>query len=149
MFFFLKYLHIIGVVVLIGSVLTIDLISLKLILSAKNPGLKIFLTESKFIEKAVIGPSALLTMLSGVIMAFWWFGWPFWLTWGLVVVAFTGLTGSISIPRIKSQLSDLISTNSTDVQLIKKLTFKFILFIGIDLILLFSAVATMIFKPVL
>lgn len=82
-------------------------------------------------------------------MAILWFGWPFWLTWGLLVVAFTSLTGSITIPRYKKQLTDLISSDSTETPYIKQLTFKFTLLISIDLILLFSAVGTMIYKPIL
>lgn len=149
MFLFLKFLHIIGAVLLLGSVVTVDLVTLKLILSKKNPALQIFYTESKFIEAWLIGPGSALTTISGIIMAFLWYGWPFWLSWGIFVVAFTGVTGSVSIPRIKKQLSDLIGSGSTDRQLIRKLSVRFILLISIDLLLLFSAVGTMIYKPTL
>ncbi len=80
-------------------------------------------------------------------MALLWFGWPFWLVWGIVVVAFTGFTGSVTIPRLKKRLVDIISKASGEGEMIKKLTFKFILFISIDLLLLLSAVWTMIYKP--
>ncbi len=147
MFLLLKYLHIIGAIILFGSVVTIDLMTLKLILSRKNPGLKVFYTESKFIERGIIVPSSILTLLTGIIMAILWFGWPFWLYWGIIVIVFTGFTGSVTIPKIKKQVTDLISEASPDERRIRDLTFKFIIFIGIDLILLFSAVGTMIYKP--
>lgn len=147
MFFFLKYLHIIGAIILLGSVFTIDIMTLKLILSKKSPGLQLFYSESKFVERLIIGPSSVLTAISGIIMALLWFGWPFWLVWGIVVVAFTGFTGSVTIPRLKKRLVDIISKASGEGEMIKKLTFKFILFISIDLLLLLSAVWTMIYKP--
>lgn len=148
MFLFLKYLHIIGAIILVGSVVTIDLMTLKFILSRKNPGLKIFYSESKFIERGIIVPSSILTLLSGIIMASLWFGWPFWMDWGIIVIAFTGFTGSVTIPKIKRQLTDLISNGSSNEKLIRRLEFKFIIQIGLDLILLFSVVGTMIYKPV-
>lgn len=149
MFLFLKYLHIIGAIVLLGSVVTIDVVTFRLILLKKNPALQIIYSESKFIEKWIISTSSALTTISGIIMAYLWFGWPFWLYWGLIVVAFTGVTGSTIIPRIKKQITKLISENSTDTQAIKKLTFKFILLISINLLLLLSAVGTMIYKPIM
>lgn len=120
---------------------------LKLILSKKSPGLKVFYFESKFIETAIIAPSAVLTTLSGIIMAQLWFGWPAWLTWGLIVVIYTAMTGSIALPRIKKRLTDLIGSNTTPNPEIKRLTIQFILFTGLNIILLISAVGTMIYKP--
>lgn len=148
MYLFLKYLHIIGAIILVGSVVTIDLMTLRLILSRKNPGLKVFYLESKFIERGIIAPSSILTLLSGIIMASLWFGWPFWMDWGIIVIAFTGFTGSVTIPKIKKRLTHLISDGSPNEKLIKRLVFKFVIQIGLDLILLFSVVGTMIYKPV-
>lgn len=148
MFFFLKLLHIIGSIVLLGSVLTIDLMMLRLLFSKNNSGLQVFYSESKFIEKALIGPGSLITTISGIIMAVLWFGWPFWLVWGLLVMIFTGITGTITISRMKKRLTDLINSGSPHQEKIKRLTFRFTLIIVIDLFLLFSAVVTMIYKPV-
>lgn len=74
MFLFLKYLHIIGAALLLGSMVTVDLVTLKLILKKKNPAFQFFYNESKFIEAWIIGPSSALTAVSGIIMAFLWYG---------------------------------------------------------------------------
>lgn len=147
MLILLKYLHIIGAIVLVGSVFTIDLMTLRLVLAKRNPQLKVFYIESKFIERAIIGPSSLLTLISGVIMAFLWFGWPFWLVWGLVVIGFTGFTGTVTIPKMKKKLVDLIEQNPANAPETKRLSTRFILSITIDVLLLISAVGTMVYKP--
>lgn len=132
-----------------GGVVTVDLVMLKLILAKKNPSLQIFYTESKFIETWIIGLGSALTAVSGIIMAFLWYGWPFWLSWGIFVVVFTGITGSVIIAQIKNQLISLFDNGSTDQKAILKLTIRFIFLISINLLLLLSAVGTMIFKPAL
>jgi len=58
----------------LGGVVTVDLVMLKLILAKKNPSLQIFYTESKFIETWIIGLGSALTAVSGIIMAFLWYG---------------------------------------------------------------------------
>lgn len=144
----LKYIHIVGAIILVGSVFTIDAMTLRLILSKRGPGLKVFYFESQFIERAIIVPSSLITLLSGIIMAVRWFGWPFWLSWCLFVVAFTGFTGSVTIPKAKRQLVDLINAPTPGHEAaIRRLTTRFILFIAVDIALLFSAAGTMVYKP--
>lgn len=144
----LKYIHVLGAIILVGSVFTIDMMTLRLILARRGPNLKVYYVESKFIERGIIVPSSVITLLSGIIMAVRWFGWPFWLSWGLFVIAFTGFTGSVTIPRTKSRLVDLINGPAGQDAAIRRFTARFALFITVDLVLLFSAVGTMVYKPV-
>lgn len=145
----IKFVHILASIIWVGSVLTINMISIRLISTNDKKGLSFFFSQEEFIGKTVIAPSAILTLITGIIMSLLWFGWPFWTIWGLIVVVLTGLAGSTIIPKQSKKLIHLVINEGSNHIKLQSLKNKFLILVIVLLILLLSAVGAMVFKPVL
>lgn len=107
--------------------------------------------HTEFLGKVLVGPSALLTLVAGVVMithselSFD----AFWVTWGFVgIVATLALGGGLS-RRVQDELHALLSTDDPDTTRVNVLQKRLTLLNVITVLVLLSVVWAMVFKPTL
>lgn len=148
-YFLFKFLHIVAAIIAIGSIFTLSLLNFRLVQDGNRAGLAAFTSQSEFLGKAVVRPSVILTLITGIVLSsFIGFGWPFWVIWGLAVILITGFLGGNVAAKIGARLTEAAAGDSDDSQL-QALQRRLAVINTIILLLLFSAVWAMVFKPVL
>jgi hypothetical protein len=103
-----KFLHIVGVIVWIGGVITAAIINALVARAEERTVLAALARESRFHGAAVLGPSAGLTLLAGIVMiAVSGLGVPFWVIWGFAAIIASVALGATLIRRAGEELSKM------------------------------------------
>ncbi|HEX6983195.1 MAG TPA: DUF2269 family protein [Balneolaceae bacterium] len=149
-YFLFKFIHIAAAIIWIGSVFTLGMLNIALARKRDRPGLAAIARQSEFFGRAVIGPSAITTLIAGIVLsAFFGFGAPFWIIWGLAVILITGYLGSNVTQKVGIKLAEVAASDDADDSKLQVLQRRLTILTSINLLLLFSAVWVMVFKPVL
>jgi hypothetical protein len=148
MSFFLLSIHISAAIIWIGCILSTSILNILVIRKKDAAGIILLLEQEKFLGQYIIGPSAIITLLAGIAMSvFLKFGWPFWVIWGLIALVLTSVSGGIIVRKISNKITDVVKTDNVDSQQLRSLQKQLILWSSIIIVLLFSAVWIMVFKP--
>jgi uncharacterized membrane protein len=146
-----KFIHVAAVIIWIGGVCVLTLINARLAREKEPAGLLSLSRLSNFYGRAVIGPAAIITLIAGIATAAS-VGMDFgalWLTWGFVGILGHFVLGIGFIRRATARLNELApSVVPTDPR-IRASQGRLTMLNVINLLLLFSVVAAMVFKPTL
>lgn len=142
------FLHIIGVIVWIGGLLTLTVLNLRL---AREPSVKVseaLSSASEFIGRSIFGPAAGLTLIAGLVMM-GLLGWitPVWVIWGFCALLASGLTGALLIGRTARALKELSANDNADALVVGLLRRRLMVWNTVNFLVLLSTVWAMIFKP--
>lgn len=146
-----KFLHITAAIVWIGGVLTLGAVQERLARTQDRDTLLALSTHTEFFGRSLVGPSALLTLISGVVMVAvsgLSFG-SFWVTWGFVGIFVTMFLGGFYGRRIGERMNALIDDGGLDDPHVRALQKRLTLLNVVNLLILFSVVWAMVFKPTL
>ncbi len=145
-----KFIHISAAIIWIGSIVIMSVFNFQMARKKDIAGLISLSKHEVFLGKFVIGPSAITTVLAGIYMSvFLGFGWNFWVIWGLVVILLTGIFGGTIARKLGTRIIAVANAEKIDYQQLQALQRKHNIWNLITILLLFSAVWVMIFKPVL
>jgi uncharacterized membrane protein len=137
-----KFIHVAAVIVWVGGVVTIFVMNARLTRAAEPQAQAALAGQSRAFGQTVMGPSAGVTLVAGIItmlvgdisLA------TVWILWGLASVAASLLLGATVIRRTTERLASG-SGDRRPLQLrLARLNLA-------NLVILFSAVAAMVFKP--
>ena len=144
------FLHIVGAIVWIGASLTLTLLNWRAAATNDRPAMAALARHNAFIGGAVIGPAALLTLVAGVVMvlnARLSFG-LLWISWGLGGVLLSILIGGFFVGRMGRELGRLAPTAEPGNARVVALQRRIGILSWVNLLVLLSAEAAMVFKPV-
>jgi uncharacterized membrane protein len=149
----LKFLHVASVIVWLGSVTTLTMLNARLVReSAAGAGQAMLARQSAFLGRAVVGPAAGLTLVAGVAAAV--VGGldmgALWLTWGFLGLIISMALGMTAIRRTTASLETALVGNPGAVPAeVTTLRGRLTTLNLINLLVLVSVVAAMVFKPAL
>jgi uncharacterized membrane protein len=145
-----KFLHIVGAIVWIGGVIAVNIISVRIAREKEGAALAALSRQSRFYGVAVIGPAAGLTLLAGIVMiAVSGLGAPLWVIWGFAAILVSMGLGATLIRRLGEELSQVAATAKPDDPRLLALQQRLSTINIINVLVLLSAVAAMVFKPAL
>jgi uncharacterized membrane protein len=111
-----KFLHIVGAIVWIGGVISVNIISVRIAREKDGAALAAMSRQSRFYGMAIIGPAAGLTLLAGIVMiAVSGLSIPLWVAWGLAAILVSMGLGATLIRRAGEELSQLAATATPGV----------------------------------
>lgn len=146
-----KFIHIVAAIVWIGSGLSLGLLQIRLARSNDRDVLLAVSEHMNALGSALVGPSALLTLVAGVVMVAGSglsFG-AFWIVWGFVgIVVAMALGGGLG-RRLEGELLALLKAGTPGTARVDVLRKRLTLLHIVVMLILLSVVWAMVFKPTL
>lgn len=146
-----KFVHVLAVIVWVGGLTTISLITARLGREQDPSAQAAMARQSAFLGQSVIGPSAGVTLIAGIIMVVdSGIGFDtLWIAWGLVGVVVSVALGATVLRKAGEQLKELAPTADPGDPRVTALQNRLRVTGLFNLLLLVSVVAMMVFKPTL
>ncbi|HEX7049195.1 MAG TPA: DUF2269 family protein [Longimicrobiales bacterium] len=146
----LKFLHVTAVIVWIGGMIALAVVNARLAREREHAALQVLSRQGEFLGKALMGPSALVTLLAGVgLVGVMGGGFAFWMAWGLVGVFGSMAIGALFMQRTGRQLAAVSAAEAPDPTRLARLRRRMSLLGMLNILLLLSTVWAMVFKPTL
>lgn len=146
-----KFLHVAAVIVWIGGLVAIGILNARLAREGDGSVMAALGRASAFFGGAVVGPSAALTLVAGIAMvatARISFA-TLWIAWGLGAIFVSVLLGATLVRRAAEELDRATQEDQPDQTRIVALRQRLRTLSIMNLLLLFSVVGAMVFKPTL
>lgn len=146
-----KFLHIVGAIVWIGAGFTFQVLNARLAKADDQAGIAALSSQGEWFGKAVFSSAAGVTLVAGIITVLasngaWGFG-DVWVTWGFVGIALSIVFGAVLSQRLATELQDAVATEGVTSPRVAELQRRLGLYGAIDLVILVSVVAAMVWKP--
>lgn len=145
----LKFIHVSAVVLWVGGLVALSMLNARLGRAGDRQALAATARETAFFGRVVIGPSIGVVLFAGIAMVAVGHLRPrsAWIIWGLLgVVAFV-LVGAIFTGRTGGQLSQLATAERPDAARIATLQRRLSALTVLNVLILFSTIWAMVFKP--
>lgn len=147
---FFKFIHITAAIVWIGGVFTLSILSMRFFRHHDRPAMLALADQSKFYGKSIIGPSAMLTLIAGIVMvAVVGLAASLWVVWGLVAALLSMAIGGFFTSKLGNKLEELVAAPDSSQAQLLAVRKRIGLLNVFDVFILLSAVWMMVFKPVL
>lgn len=144
---FVKLLHILSAVVWVGGGFML-MVSSELALRASGPTFQGFSEISAKLGMLLFMPSALLTLLFGIVLTV--MGWSFadlWVILALVGIAVSIAIGIVIIKPTTDKIAELAASQGPESPQVRSMTASLIRKGRFDLVLMVVIIADMVFKP--
>jgi len=144
----LKFLHILGVIVWLGGLLTMLMLSTRFARSRDPAVMRALSEQGRFLGAAFFGPAAGVTLITGislVIVGRLSFG-LLWITWGMTGVILSIVVGGAMVGRMAAQLTRRIEAGQADAATIAATQARIVRLNLLNLLILVSVVFVMVFK---
>ncbi len=146
-----KFIHIVAAIVWVGAGVTFQILNARLARANDQAGIAAMASQGEWFGKVVFSTAAGTTLVAGIVTVLASDGaWSFaelWVTWGFVGVALSIVFGAVLSERTAKELAATIQTSGQDSPQVPVLQRRLGLYGGIDLLILVSVVAAMVFKP--
>jgi uncharacterized membrane protein len=149
MYTLFKFLHVASVIVWLGGVITLSILNFRISRIRQPEVLQALSRTSDFYSRAVVGPAAILTLIAGMITAVQ-MGVSFntlWIIWGFIGIFLSLILDATFSRMTTNKLSQLITT--ANYQQMSSVQNRLATLNLIDVLILLSVVAAMVFKPML
>ena len=146
-----KFLHVVAVIVWVGGLVAISVINARLAREHDPAQMAPLTRASGFFGGVIVAPAAALTLIAGLVMvanARMSFA-TLWIAWGLGGLLVSLLLGATLIRRAGTELSAAIQGADSDPSRTEALQRRLRTLSLLNLLILFSAVGAMVFKPTL
>ena len=150
LYLLLKFLHITSVIVWLGGLLTLSIVTARIARGGDRAAVAALGQANEYFGQRVVSVAGVVTLLAGGAMVSI-LGISFttlWIVWGLVGIAASILLGAFPIRRAGEELDALARTSPTDPRL-ASLQSRLRTLSALNLLILFSVVVAMVFKPTL
>ena len=145
-----KFLHIVGAIIWIGGVVAVNVINARVANEKGGAALATLARQSRFYGMAIVGPAAGLTLIAGIVMiAVSGLGIPLWVIWGFVAILVSMGLGATLIRRGGEELSQIAATAAPGDPRVGTVQQRLTTLNIVNVLVLLSAVAAMVFKPTL
>jgi uncharacterized membrane protein len=145
---FLKFLHVLGVVVWLGGLLTMLMLSTRFARSRDPAVMRALSEQGRFLGAAFFGPAAGITLITGialVMVGHLSFG-LLWISWGMTGVILSLIVGGAMVGRMAAQLTKRIEAGQANAADIAATQRKIVSLNLVNLVILVSVLFAMIFK---
>ncbi len=145
-----RFLHVLAVIIWVGGVVVLAVVNGRLARERDGAALVLLARHGAFVGRAVIGPSAAVTLIAGVaLVGMLGAGFTLWMAWGLVGVFGSMALGVTLLRRTSQEMAELSTrVRPGDARLVA-LGRRLAVLGMINIALLLSTVAAMVFKPTL
>jgi uncharacterized membrane protein len=146
-----RFLHVLGVIVWVGGVLTVNVLQVVIGRGQDRAGQAALLRLSDLYGRAVLGPAAAVTVIAGLLTAAQLhisLG-TFWVAWGIAGVIVSIALGATLIRVTIAKLRQLVADGAFDDPRWPALRRRLATLYSINLLVLVSVVWAMEFKPAL
>lgn len=146
-----KFLHVAAAMVWVGGALALVVINTRLSRSKNRAVMEAMAEQAMFYGQFVLGPAMALTLLAGIATA-GSMGIRFsalWILWGFGGILLSLILGAVFIRRTTVAISRLSAAGAPDTTALAGLQHRLAALNLINLLLLISVIAAMVFKPVL
>lgn len=146
-----KFIHILGAIVWLGAGFTFQVLNARLARANDHAGITAMASQGAWFGKAVFSTAAAVTLVAGIVTVLasdgaWRFG-ELWVTWGFVGVLLSIVFGAVLSERTTRQLGTTVEASGPDSPQVAQLQRRLGLYGAIDLVVLVSVVAAMVWKP--
>lgn len=150
LYILLKFIHIAAAIIWIGSIFTISVLNITMAKKRDLSGIISLAKQGEVFGKFIIGPAGFVTLFAGIaVVEVVGYDWDFWIIWGFIVIILTVILGGTMGRKTGKKLADVAASDEVDDLLFHSLKRKLTLLSTITLLLLFSAVWVMVYKPTL
>ena len=151
MYDLVKFIHIVGAIVWLGAGVTFQILNARLARANDQAGITAMASQGEWFGKVVFSTAAAVTLVAGVVTVLasdgaWGFG-ELWVTWGFLGLVLSIVFGAVLSERTAKQLARTVTSSGTDAPQVARLQRRLGLYGAIDLLVLFSVVAAMVWKP--
>ena len=146
-----KFLHVVAAIIWIGGAVTLSILNVRVRRMGDRSALAALGQQSAVLGRTLIGPAAASALVTGLVMiadagiAFT----TLWVLWGAIAIAFSMYLGAGPIRRTGEELASGASNPRSEPGRVGALGNQLRTLNAINLIVLFSAVWAMVFKPTL
>lgn len=144
-----KFIHILGVVVWVGGVVTLGVINARVSRVDDTAVVAELGRMSGWLGQRVFGPAAGITLLAGLVTAGAAgisFSTP-WIVWGFAAIVVTVALGSTVIRRANEQLAEMMPSAGFEDPQVQRLRRRLSRVGALNLLILLSAIWAMVVKP--
>jgi uncharacterized membrane protein len=146
----LKFVHVTAALVWIGGLIILTALNSRLAREPDPGRAALMADQSRFIGTRVLGPSAGFTLIAGIALAaVFRLGLPLWICWGLAAMALSMALGATLLRSTATEMGRYAATGGRGDTRMASLQRRFARLNVVNVILLFSAVWAMVFKPTL
>ncbi|HET7551771.1 MAG TPA: DUF2269 family protein [Gemmatimonadaceae bacterium] len=144
----LKFLHVSAVIIWLGAIITLAVLFVRLARERESGALQLLARQSEFVGKALIGPSAGVTLLAGGALVWQMgIGMPAWTWWGLIGFVVSVTLGAGVMQRVGRKLSTVAASPNPDAAVMDGLQRRLRTLGIINIVILLSVVWAMVAKP--
>lgn len=140
--------HILMVVVWVGGGVTMQLFALRLMKSTDQDRMAGFLKDVEWIGTRVYAPASLVVLVFGFLLVDEaGIGFPFWVSFGLFVVAYTFITDLVFLSPESKRIGALVASRGADDADVQRRLRRVLALSRFENLLLLLVVADMTIKP--
>lgn len=144
-----KFIHVLGAIVWIGAGVTFQILNARLARASDAAGIAALASQGEWFGKAVFSTAAGVTLVAGIVTTLVGdigFG-SLWVTWGFVGVALSIVFGAVLSERTARELDEAVTADGAGSPRVAAIQSRLGLYGAIDLAVLVSVVAAMVWKP--
>jgi uncharacterized membrane protein len=146
----LKFLHVTAAIVWVGGVFAVAVINARLTREQDSVASALAGRQGVFFGTRVMLPSAVVTFITGMgMVGVSGTGLSFWTSWGMAGVFGSIALGATVLRRAGQEMAALTHAGNPDGARVATLRRRLAVGGALNLLLLFSTVAVMVFKPTL
>lgn len=146
-----KFLHVLGAMVWIGAGITFLILNTRLARARDAAGITALASQGEWFGKAVFSTSAMVTLVAGIVTVLVSDGqWSFadaWISVGFVGVALSIVFGAVLSQRAARDLEAVAASDGATSPAAAAIQRRLNLLGTIDVVILVSVVAAMVWKP--
>ena len=146
----LKFLHVLSVIIWVGGNTTLSIVGARFARKSDPNALQGYAEQSRFYGSVVVGSAAFVTLAAGIAMVVV-SGMEFemlWLQWGFWAILVSMALGGTLIRSTTNRIQRALTTDASLKPSLPALQWRLTTLNAVNLLLLFSAVAAMVLKPV-
>jgi uncharacterized membrane protein len=145
----LKFIHVSAVVVWVGGIVALTVLNARLGRAGDRQTLAATARETAFYGRVIIGPSIGIVLLAGIAMVVIGHipSHSAWIIWGLLGIVLFVLVGALFTGRTGAAISQLMTAERPDVARIAALQRRVSALTVLNVLVLFSTIWAMVFKP--
>lgn len=144
-----KFIHVSAAIVWLGAGVAFQVMNARVATEKDPASLAVLSAQGEWFGRVFFSTAATVTLLAGIattIVGPWSFA-AFWISYGFVGIILSIIIGAVLISRATNELNDVVAADGAASPRASALQRRLATLGAIDLVILFSVVAMMVYKP--
>lgn len=149
MYEFFKFLHIAAAIVWLGAGVTFQVMNARVAAQKDPAALAVLSAQGEWFGRVFFSTASIVTLIAGVITVMlgpWSFA-SFWVSYGFLGIIASIVLGAVLVRRATEELNEVAVTDGGSSPRAEVLQRRLATLGVLDLVILFSVVAVMVYKP--